>query len=174
VEAPAPPPPAAAPANPAPVNPAPANPSPVAEQPSHAPRPWLTFTRSPCFGTCPVYVVRVFNDGTVEYDGQAYVKHKGRKTKTLAADTMKQLRDLLSDPRFQALEAKCCDCYEVTDQDSATIEVREKAATRAIVHYHGCRRAPEFLGSLEDSIDRLIGTTAWIGTPKEREKIRQR
>ena len=152
------------------------NPAPVPEQPAAAaPSPWLTFSRAACFGTCPVYVVRVRSDGTVEYDGQAYVKQKGRRTKVLGRESLKQLRDLLSDPRFQALDAKCCDCYEVTDQATVTIEVRESATvTRAIVHYHGCTRAPEFLKPLEDSIDRLIGTEAWIGTPKQRETIRRR
>jgi uncharacterized protein DUF6438 len=172
--APASPAPAAEPVNPAPENPAPENLAPVAEQrpPAPARSPWLKFSRAACFGTCPVYLVRVFNDGSVEYDGQAYVKQKGRRTKVLDAASMKQLRDLVADPRLKALGAKCCDCYEVTDQDSATIEVRESAAvTRTIVHYHGCTRAPEFLGPLEDSFDRLIGTEAWIGTPKQREKI---
>lgn len=119
-------------------------------------------------------MARVFNDGKVEYEGQAYVKQKGRRTKTLAAEAMKQLRDLVSDPRFEALDAKCCDCYEVTDQESATIEVREKAVTRTIVHYYGCTHAPAFLRPLEESIDRVIGTAAWIGTPKQRENIRER
>jgi hypothetical protein len=169
----APPEPAAAATNPAPANPAPADPAPVAERPpAAAPRPWVTFSRAACFGTCPVYAVRVLSDGTVEYDGQAYVKEKGRRTKKLTGESSKQLSDLVSDPRFRALDAKCCDCYEVTDQPTVTIEVRESASvTRAIVHYYGCTRAPKFLRPLEDSIDQLIGTEAWVGTPKQRENI---
>jgi hypothetical protein len=130
--------------------------------------PWLTFERGPCFGICPVYTVHVFDDGLVEYDGQRLVKETGKRTKTLSAAEMQELRTLFADKEFRALNPDCCNCRDITDASSATIELRDGATPKKIHHYHGCRTAPSFLQKIELSIDRIIATEAWFGTTAER------
>jgi hypothetical protein len=117
---------------------------------------------------CPVYRVRVFDAGLVEYDGQRLVKETGKRTKTLTAAEMQELRALFADKEFQALEPDCCNCKDFTDASSATIEVRTGATTQKIHHDHGCRAAPSSLQKIELAIDRIIGTETWFGTTAER------
>lgn len=130
--------------------------------------PWLTFERGPCFGICPVYAVRVFDDGLVEYDGQRLVKEVGKRTRTLTAAEMQELRAQFTNQEFQSLKPDCCNCRDITDASSATIELRDGATPKKIHHYHGCRSAPSFLQKIEISIDRILRTEAWLGTTAER------
>jgi hypothetical protein len=142
----------------------------IPKQPSKA-EPWLTFERGPCFGICPVYTVRVFDDGLVEYDGQRLVKESGKRAKTLTAGEMQELRAVFVDNDFRSLKPDCCNCKDFTDASSATIEVRTGATTQKIHHYHGCRAAPSSLQQIELSIDRIIGTETWFGTTAERTQL---
>lgn len=37
----------------------------------------FTMKRTPCLGSCKVYNLRIWNDGTVSYHGQQHVQHTG-------------------------------------------------------------------------------------------------
>jgi hypothetical protein len=117
---------------------------------------------------CPAYTLRIFDDGLVEYDGQLLVKESGKRSKTLSASEVQELRALFADKQFQALAPDCCNCKDFTDASSATLELRDGATAKRIFHYHGCKAAPSFLQQIELSIDRITGSETWFGTTAER------
>ena len=60
----------------------------------------ITLDRGPCFGTCPVYKLVIFGNGTVIYNGSDFtakgievVRVKGLQTTFITEDKVKQLVD---------------------------------------------------------------------------------
>src|SRR5437762_3733651 len=52
----------------------------------------LSLERTTCYGWCPAYTVTVFGDGRVEYEGKRFVKIKGKRTKRIDINALRQLR----------------------------------------------------------------------------------
>jgi hypothetical protein len=55
----------------------------------------LFFEVEPCHGTCPVFEVEIFSDGTVKYNGKAYTEIKGLKEYKLNTVIINEVNDLL-------------------------------------------------------------------------------
>src|SRR5690606_14256171 len=53
----------------------------------------LSLSRTACFGTCPVYTLTVYQDGTVVYEGENHVDMTGIQTTTIDPETVQQLID---------------------------------------------------------------------------------
>ena len=51
----------------------------------------LTLERRPCFGTCPIYTVTIYSDGTVVYKGTRFVDVTGEQTGSIDPETVEQL-----------------------------------------------------------------------------------
>ncbi len=130
--------------------------------------------RTMCYGTCPAYVVVVHEDGSVDYDGQQFVKLTGKHAERISPQQVQALREAFIAAQFDAFN----DSYEhenVTDNPSATLTfVGPGGATKTVRHYHGDRSAPPALTKLEDDFDRIVGTDQWIGTQEERDHLPRR
>ncbi len=55
----------------------------------------ISYQRSGCFGTCPVYSFILFEDGSAQYNGTAHTKWIGRFNKTLDSTQIQGLLDLI-------------------------------------------------------------------------------
>jgi hypothetical protein len=130
-----------------------------------------TLERTPCFGFCPVYKVAVMSDGTVNYEGERFVKLTGPHTGQISADQVNALRQAFETAGYVQFQ----DSYEqhtVTDLPSVNTSYTKDGNTKSVRHYLGDRTAPEALGKLEDEFDKIIGIETWIGTPEERAAVR--
>ncbi len=79
----------------------------------------ISLERGPCFGSCPVYRVVMYGDGTVRYDGKDHVRLRGSQTAVIASENVKELageierigffnlRDLL----HRGQRYRCPDCF---------------------------------------------------------------
>jgi Domain of unknown function (DUF6438) len=47
--------------------------------------------RGNCFGKCPAYTARIWNDGVAEYEGKRHVTNIGKFTASVTAETIKNL-----------------------------------------------------------------------------------
>jgi Domain of unknown function (DUF6438) len=137
---------------------------------SGAHEPMATIERTPCFGWCPVYKVTVFRDGTLEYDGDSYVKTKGKATGRLSADQLAKLDELFQANNYLALADRYTDA-NVTDMPSVNTSYTVGGKTKTVEHYQGNNSAPAGLSVVEEGIDRIIQIERWIGTEKEREEL---
>jgi hypothetical protein len=138
--------------------------------PVGAHEPMATIERTECLGWCPVYKLTVYRDGAVEYEGERYVKTKGKATGSLGAGKLSALDALFQQHGYLALADKYTD-YEVTDAPSVTTSYSRDGHTKRIEHYLGDGKAPKELGEVEEGIDRIVGVEQWIGTEQEREKM---
>jgi hypothetical protein len=96
-----------------------------------------------------------------------YGEHQGRVSQKTIAALQKELRRT----GFTSLAYNCCNCGAATDLMVTTIfydfGVTEQGT---LVHVSTCSQAPEWLGALEDRIDKLLDTEQFIGTLDWREK----
>jgi hypothetical protein len=122
----------------------------------------IVLERTPCFGTCPVYRVRIARSGEVLYQSRA----PRDTTRTLTsipredADPLFERADIL---RFDALPdtiarvpVYCRD--PATDFPTATTTIFVGSASKHVVDYQGCDWAPVGLRRLEAMIDSVAGT----------------
>jgi hypothetical protein len=138
--------------------------------PVGAHEPMATIERTDCLGWCPVYKLTVYRDGAVEYEGDRWVKTRGKATGTLPPETIGALDELFQSRGYLQLADKYTD-YEVTDAPSVNTSYSFGGKTKRIEHYLGDGHAPKALGEVEDGFDRIVHIEQWIGTEQEREKL---
>lgn len=127
--------------------------------------------RTACFGTCPMYRLTVYRDGTLEYEGEQFVKLTGKHTDTISPEQVAELDRLFAANGYFDLK----DAYDdasVTDMPSCHTAYAQGGRTKTIRHYLGDMGAPEALGRIEDGFDAIVHVENWIGTREERDKLR--
>jgi hypothetical protein len=129
-----------------------------------------TLERTACYGTCPIYKLAVYRDGTVEYDGEGFVKVHGKATGQITLDDVARLDAMFAEAHYFDLKDAYTE-YRMTDMPSANTSYAKDGKQKAIAHYHGDDSAPEALSKLEDGIDQVVHVEQFIGTEKERENI---
>jgi hypothetical protein len=135
---------------------------------SVAATPVITLERTTCFGTCPAYTLRIFDDGKVLYEGKEFVKRKGKAegqiSKTELAALVRQFEqiDYLRLDDEYGVGDKCPEDW--TDYPSAITSFNHNGKQKKIRHYLGCRGLPilDQLRVLEDKIDEVVNTKRWI------------
>ena len=124
----------------------------------------LLLERDGCFGPCPDYSVEVRRDGIVIYDGDSFVRVRGKVCATIPTSAAEALFAEASRAGASTWEPQ----YNAgsSDQDSATIimKVGRNAPVR-VWDYPPCHtedpKTPVELCKLEASIDRAAGTSKW-------------
>ena len=120
----------------------------------------ITLERVGCLGSCPDYTVTILGNGSVKYEGRAYVRTKGVRNKTIPVSAVHKLIQRLKDEGFfQWDEEKkvCVDFPEV--HIAASLEGRQKQVLE------GCNRRGQVL-RLADEIDKISGAKEWAGKPR--------
>lgn len=124
--------------------------------------PVMTLERQACFGTCPVYSVAVFEDGSVVYLGINHVDAVGVRTATVDPERVE----------FLAMETALFGYFEwndeytemkITDQAYAVSSLNYQDQWKRITRYDGDANAPVGLVRFEDRIDRLVNVEQWVG-----------
>ena len=124
----------------------------------------ITLTRTACFGTCPVYTLEIYADGTVVYEGRDFVKQKGTARGKITKEALKALVEEFIKINYFELKTKP-DCPEEwTDMPSALTSLSWKGRENSVQHYHGCRGSDilEQLTRLEEKIDVAVNSQQWI------------
>lgn len=118
---------------------------------------FVELSRSGCYGECPAYNVKVFENGDVIWNGKFYVKVRGEKHSKISPDAARSLLRRFAAPEFWALS----DHYSsgVTDNPTTTIEVRIGGKSKRVSDY--AKSAPELEQSLEDTVDDVVDTHRW-------------
>jgi hypothetical protein len=136
----------------------------------------ITLERTPCFGTCPAYTLKIFGDGTGIYEGKFSVQVTGIQNFTLYREQLDQLVKAFEAARYFSLK----DDYtiSVTDMPSTMTSITFQGYSKAVGHYGPCldheaaiafpegrgtNAAPIALCDLEDKIDEIVNTQQWIG-----------
>jgi hypothetical protein len=122
----------------------------------------ISLERTACFGTCPVYSLRIDSSGTISYEGKEYVATQGIQTSTIAADQFRDLIEAFAKIRFFELHNE----YRTgpggvfrTDQSTALIGLTQNDRSKSITDYD---YAPLDLRDLERRIERVVNVHRWI------------
>jgi len=121
----------------------------------------ITLARSLCEGRCPAYSVEVRGDGTVIYNGSAYVAVGGQHRGHISQEVV---RDLVS--AFRAADYYWAfDRYRsgVIDYPIYRTSITIDGVRKSIVDDDGSHDGlPAAIADLEDAIDKAAGTQKWI------------
>ncbi|MCB9704831.1 MAG: hypothetical protein H6711_23350 [Myxococcales bacterium] len=130
----------------------------------------LAFERGGCYGFCPVYWIRVAEDGALLYEGQHFVVQVGRRRGQLSPEALVALRRALADADLFAL-ADRYDRVRYRDLPALHLTYREGGREKTIYHHLGDNGTPAVLLELEEAIDRIVGSERWIGSEAERDRL---
>ena len=129
-----------------------------------------------CEGLCPNYTLKISADGVVVYEGEQFVRKKGRAESKLTQEQLRQLISEFDKANFFSLRDKYAGAEDGCpagwlDHPSATTSIRINGRSKKILHYYGCREKssdggsgpvyPKELFELEHRIDEVAGTKQW-------------
>jgi NAD-dependent dihydropyrimidine dehydrogenase PreA subunit len=124
--------------------------------------PVITIERQPCFGTCPVYTIEIYADGTVVYEGEDHVEVTGTQTVNLDSQFVEDLIAGFVETGYFDWEDEYTNRV-ITDQTTVITSVTYDGETKQITHYHGDDSAPIELTYLENFIDTAVSSSQWTG-----------
>jgi len=133
-----------------------------------APDTLITLRRTNCFSTCPDYLVTIFADGTVTFEGYANVRVKGKTQTHISGEKLQLLVAAFVKAKFFSLRDRYslpedgCKIYNL-DADTAITSIIINGKSKSVSHYWGChRRNMKALFELEEKIDEVANTKQWI------------
>lgn len=121
----------------------------------------ISLERTACFGSCPIYKTTIYENGTVVYEGRAYVGARGIRKANIGADAVQQLVTEISNTGYFLLQ----DSYnEQMWSDGPTIitYVKIGGKEKQIEHYALAKNDPDELNRLEKLIDDTANSRRWI------------
>ena len=121
----------------------------------------ITLHRSACFGSCPVYNLTIYGNGTVIYEGRAYVNVTGVQRSTISEATVRQLLSAFRTIEYFSLNETEIASHVIYDVPVFTSSLSVNGKTKTILHYEGTE--PDKLTDLENTIDILAGSGPWVG-----------
>jgi hypothetical protein len=143
--------------------------SPSAQAGTKSTKDFITLERGACFGSCPIYKVKVASDGLVTFEGLEYTKTKGRATARIKRGSFKILVREFEKLNYFSLDDKyepgTPDCRQsVTDLPYIRSSIQLKGKTKTVSHYQGCvaSEVVRSLMALDRRIDQVAGTAKWI------------
>jgi hypothetical protein len=121
----------------------------------------ITLGRSACYGACPTYEIEIHGDGTVLYDGKAFVGTTGQRTVKISHAFLVKLVDFFRKADYFSL----ADGYVsgVTDNPTCVSSISFDGLSKSVLDYVGRRVGmPPGVSDVEDAIDRLSGASKLI------------
>ncbi|HEX4783830.1 MAG TPA: DUF6438 domain-containing protein [Candidatus Sulfotelmatobacter sp.] len=117
----------------------------------------ITLERVGCLGSCPDYTVTILGDGSVRYEGRAYVHTEGVRKKKIPRSAVQKLIEKLRNEDFFQWEEKKMVCLDFPEAHiTATLKGQHKHVLE------GCNSPGKVL-NLADEIDRISGVRVWVG-----------
>ncbi len=121
----------------------------------------LTLERIGCEGFCPWYSVTILGNGSVRYEGKAYVQAEGIHKRTIPVSNVDKLIRELLDEDFLHWDEKTELCV---DYPEARITAVLNGQRKQVLE--GCN-APGKVLTLADEIDAISGAKRWVGNVRE-------
>ena len=120
----------------------------------------ITLERNMCMGTCPVYSLKVFGNGTSVYNGERFVNITGQKISTIPQQKVKELVEEFYKINYFGLN----DTYDKivkTDQPTVITSINITGIYKSVLDNYGAI-APAGLHILENKIDDITNSSKWV------------
>jgi hypothetical protein len=91
---------------------------------------FASISKSPCYGTCPVYEMKIYSDGKVEYEGKRNVERIGKYIATISEEQMQKFVNVANEINYFKLEDK----YDspITDVPSTTTTLSVNGSAKSV------------------------------------------
>lgn len=111
----------------------------------------IEMKRTPCYGNCPVYTLKIDKNGKGLFEGVENVEKIGKFSFSLRHDELQELEKTFRQINFYQLK----NIYEasVSDLPTTYISYHKDGRRKKIMDYYG---APEELRTLENNIETLV------------------
>ena len=106
----------------------------------------ISLQRTACFGTCPIYKIEIYTDGSGTYTGTRFVENIGVSKFQLSKSDVRKILEFANKIGFSKLKNEYSE--PITDLPTTFIQIKNKR----IRDYTG---APKKLKNLEKLIDQL-------------------
>ncbi|HEX5978242.1 MAG TPA: DUF6438 domain-containing protein [Nitrososphaeraceae archaeon] len=116
--------------------------------------------RNMCMGTCPVYSLEIFGNGTLVYNGERFVNVTGRQISSIPEDEVKELVEEFYKINYFSLN-DTFDKIVKTDQPTVITSININGTFKSIFDNLGAI-APEGLRLLENRIDEITNSSKWV------------
>lgn len=114
----------------------------------------FSLERTPCFGRCPVYEVKIYEDGLLLYYGKRNVTDTGCRTRKLSKQELKNLKNDFSNSGFFEMANSYPENERApVDLPSSIIFFKSVNQEKRITDHHW--KTPEKLALLERKLDSL-------------------
>ncbi len=127
----------------------------------------IKLVRTSCFGYCPVYSLAIGGDGTVSYEGEAFVKVRGGRKGRIATADVRKLTKYFAKAGYFSLQ----NSYGIPgyDEPSSMISIRWPGFEKTVWHHQdGSVKVPSQLLLLQDLIDVTANSFQWVGSETDR------
>ena len=111
---------------------------------------FIELKKDPCFGTCPVYNIKINGKGEATFNGKRNVSKDGTWYRVLSASETNELFKAFESSNFWAFKDEYT--APVTDLPTTWVTFVLGEKSKTIKDYHG---APEALNALEEMVEQI-------------------
>ena len=111
----------------------------------------ISLERTPCYGTCPIYKMEIFSDGSAFYHGEQFVDNKGNFEFSVSKETINYILKRAEEIDFFEMKDKYT--ANITDLPKTITFIRSGKDKKKIIDYYD---APKVLKEFESLIDSCI------------------
>lgn len=116
----------------------------------------ITLSRTGCYGMCSTYEIEIRGDGTVLYNGQAFVGTTGKRKLQISRGSLRKLVDTFRRADYFSLASGYAS--GVTDMPTCVTSISFDGVSKSVLDYVGRDVGmPEAVSEVELTIDRLSG-----------------
>jgi hypothetical protein len=119
----------------------------------------ISYERTPCFGRCPVFKIKVYESGYTTYQGVNFVEYMGYFYTRIDASKLAEIKAAISASDFFSLEDRY-DNEQVMDLPSKIYQVDIEGMNKRITARY---QVPESLNILGQKMEKIFEGTAWQG-----------
>lgn len=111
----------------------------------------ISLERTACYGTCPIYKMEIFSDGSAFYHGERFVDNLGDYEFFVSKETINYILNKSSEIGFFNMEDRYTS--NITDLPKTIILIKKDNQKKKIIDYYG---APKELKEFESLVDGCI------------------
>lgn len=116
----------------------------------------ISMQKTGCYGTCPAYLLEIFNEGKMKFKGYGHTRVDSASSQ-LTQEELHELRTLISDKAFQDLEDEYI--ADVSDIPFTHLTFPEEKGRRKI----SCRGTmPDAFASVASFLSEKVESKGWI------------
>jgi len=117
----------------------------------------VSLSRTACFGSCPVYTVKIFGSGREEFNGERFICAEGPALAQIPRRSAQRLLYAIAESGFITLPDFSREDW--TDAPSAMFLLSLGTYSHRVDHYHGMMFVPGVVSAIETEIDVMAATS---------------